>query len=127
MTDENEKLRMQLVACGIAALGNTESATRERLDRDHPYWSSAYGDVCNAVDREIYLRNRRDELEKAREWQPISTVPRDGTVVDLWHKTAMRTTDVWWDSDDNCWNGEGGLDLDAQFTHWRPIPQPPKE
>lgn len=54
---EIEKLRLQLAGCGVAAMCNTkESAEKQRIAKDNPYWSASYGDVCNAVDREIGLR-----------------------------------------------------------------------
>lgn len=55
-----EQLRMQLAACGVAAMQNTSEARTERIGPQSPYWSAAYGDVCAAVDREIALRERLD-------------------------------------------------------------------
>jgi hypothetical protein len=54
-------------------------------------------------------------------WQPMSTAPRDG-VVDLWHRSGFRMTDVWWDADDECWSCAMN---DSEFTHWMPAPQAP--
>lgn len=63
---ENEKLRMQLVACGVAAMCNTEeSAVKQRIEKDNHYWSASYGDVCDAVNREIKLRSRIAALREA--------------------------------------------------------------
>lgn len=80
------------------------------------------------------------------EWQDISTAPRDGTTIDLWHSEYGRYPAHFWglpehscgedgrycDSD---WHrmAEGWVDsafneimLDAEdFTHWMPLPQPP--
>ena len=53
---EVEQVRMQLVACGIAALGNTENGLLQRLEPGHSYYSASYKDVCNAVDREMRYR-----------------------------------------------------------------------
>lgn len=50
-------------------------------------------------------------------WQPMSTAPRDGTIVDLWLSGGGRVTDQWW-CDDESWCG---LE-DEMFTHWAPIP-----
>jgi len=49
-------------------------------------------------------------------WQPLETVPRDGTLVDLWHKNGFRVTEVWWA--DDVWSCV--MDDDS-FTHWMPI------
>ena len=57
------------------------------------------------------------------EWQPIETAPRDGTLVDLWHKDGFRMTEVWWEQTDECWSCVMG---DESFTHWMQLPEPPK-
>lgn len=53
---ELETERIQLTACGVAAMQNTVASVAERITRDNPYWSASYGDVCAAVDREMALR-----------------------------------------------------------------------
>lgn len=57
-----ETERMRLVACGVAAMANTVEARGERLARDHPCYSASYGDVCNAVDREMTHRGQLDKI-----------------------------------------------------------------
>lgn len=61
---ENERLRMQLAACGVVALSNTpETAAAQR--QMHPdYMSASCQDVMRAVDREMELRERVAELEQ---------------------------------------------------------------
>lgn len=72
---ELEKLRMQLAACGVAAMCNTrESVAKQRIDADNPYWCASYSDVCQAVDREMQLRDR---LNASR------------LLVRYWHKRAI--------------------------------------
>jgi len=53
-------------------------------------------------------------------WQPLETAPRDGTLVDLWHKNGFRVTEVWWA--DDVWSCV--MDDDS-FTHWMPIAAAP--
>lgn len=60
--DEIEKLRMQLVACSVASLQNTEEGVKLRLNSTDPHWSVAYSDVCAAVDREMTRRSEVDQL-----------------------------------------------------------------
>jgi hypothetical protein len=48
--------RMQLVACSTAALANTEKSKEFRISKENSYWTPAYQDVCDAVDREISYR-----------------------------------------------------------------------
>ncbi|NDI85041.1 hypothetical protein [Undibacterium crateris] len=58
-----EKERMRLAGCATAALMNTEESVKDRISSDNPYWSASYGDICNAVDREIALRNENQQLK----------------------------------------------------------------
>lgn len=52
-----EVLRMQLTACSVAAMCNTEQSMQEQGLKDgSPYWSPSYRDVLLAVKREIDLR-----------------------------------------------------------------------
>jgi hypothetical protein len=55
-------------------------------------------------------------------WRPMSTAPRDGTVIDLFHKTAGRLTETWWD--DECWLATG--ETDEAYLGWMPVPQAPR-
>lgn len=59
--------RVRLAACGVAALANTDKAVQGRIGCDNPYWSASYGNVCDAVDREMALRAEVETLTKARE------------------------------------------------------------
>lgn len=64
---ENETLRMQLVACGVAAMSNTpESAAQQRVKPDSPYFCASVGDVHDAVDREMSLRAQLANTEQSR-------------------------------------------------------------
>lgn len=50
-------LTMQLAACGVGAMSNTEeSKEKNRIAKDSPYYSASLQDVYNAVDREMSLR-----------------------------------------------------------------------
>jgi hypothetical protein len=57
LRDENEQLRVQLAGCGVVALGNTIKAVKQRVSKGDYGWSASYGDVCDAVDREMRLRD----------------------------------------------------------------------
>lgn len=71
MTAEISKLKnleeqriMELAGISTASIQNTEESKKERIPRDNPYWTVAYGDVCVAVDREIKLREKAKALEE---------------------------------------------------------------
>ncbi len=59
-----EQHRMEMAAVMTATVQNTESSKADRIGRDNPYWTLAYDDVCRSVDREITLRNHRDNLQE---------------------------------------------------------------
>ncbi len=63
-------------------------------------------------------------------WQDISTAPKDGTWVFLYHKHA-RIGGWYWDG--GIWNNEylewgvGEAEPELSPTHWMPLPEPPKD
>jgi hypothetical protein len=70
--EEEERLRMQLTACGVAAQSNTiESAQANRIDKNSLYWSASYSDVCDSVDREMELRTELFKREKSHKAEII--------------------------------------------------------
>lgn len=90
LKEENEKQRMQLVACGVAALCNTEeSAAKQRINKSDPYWCASYGDVCNAVDREMKLRKERDHaLSELAACNALLNKLRDAAK-DMWSRDSV--------------------------------------
>jgi hypothetical protein len=77
-------------------------------------------------------------------WQPIETVPKDGTIIDLWHEEWGRYSNCKWGFPDHCcgeaesycdseWHGmeEDWVDttfnevVAGPFTHWMPLPAAP--
>lgn len=60
---EIETLHLQAAACMTATIQNTRESAKERILRDHPYWTQAYADICRSVDREIEERERAEASE----------------------------------------------------------------
>ncbi|MDG6094784.1 hypothetical protein LOC54_06620 [Acetobacter sp. AN02] len=57
-------------------------------------------------------------------WQPVATVPRDGSPVMLFVRGADRKEYIWldrWNSYLSRWEAAGA----SRPTHWRPVPGPP--
>lgn len=60
------------------------------------------------------------------EWQDIATAPKDGTQILLWYKADGHEMGFW---DGRCWDDGDfydNLGSDADFSHWMPLPPPPK-
>jgi hypothetical protein len=68
-------------------------------------------------------------------WQQIKSAPKDGTAVDLWSSRGFRLPDcewgtISWEPDEMGWTssqGHGSVEAGGPYTHWMPIPAPPKE
>lgn len=61
-------------------------------------------------------------------WQPIETAPRDGTRLLCYApategRAAVVRNDYWWVRE----RGFALMRPTQPYTHWRPLPQPPKE
>lgn len=62
------------------------------------------------------------------EWQPIETMPRDGTTVLVAYGRSLRgqkivTLGRWWGG--KAWQRESGRAEYQMPTHWMPLPGPP--
>lgn len=71
------------------------------------------------------------------EWQPIETVPKDGTMVIVFQNSGEFThvCPAWWsesgydDYTDGCLvsSDNKGYGRPCWVTHWMPLPEPPKD
>lgn len=59
--EDNEQYRMQMAAIGTVSMMNTRNTALDRLEQGHPYWTLAYQDVCDAVDREMKWREQAEK------------------------------------------------------------------
>lgn len=75
---------MQLAGCSTAAIQNTPTSVRERIQPGHPYYSAAYGDVCRAVDREM---QHRDTVQALQAQLECMVAPEER---DQWRREAQR-------------------------------------
>ena len=60
---EVEQARVQIAGCSVAAMQNTENSIKDRAKQGAYGWSASYQDVCDAVDREIVLRQQNATLQ----------------------------------------------------------------
>lgn len=60
---EIERLRMQLVACGVVALANTPESAAKARDMHPDYMSASCGDVIRTVDIQMQLRAELADLK----------------------------------------------------------------
>jgi hypothetical protein len=76
--------------------------------------------------------------EVRQEWQPIETAPKDGTRIDVWVPTWLRTGNrmpnaKWRDGRWSFWwePTQEWLSIEEEYeggpSHWMPLPPPPKE
>lgn len=73
---------MQLAGISTACLQNTERSIKDRIGRDNPYWTVAYGDACVAIDREMALRAECERLGKdARELKKLAADAQDEVAI----------------------------------------------
>lgn len=85
--------------------------------------------IVNDVARAIFM-----EREACNGWKPIDTAPKDGSFVDLWHKSGTRYANCRWFTNSlgyTCWHIQPGgraynAGPDTEYTHWMPLPSPPQ-
>lgn len=89
---EIERLRMQLVACGVVAMSNTAASASWARDIHPDYRCASVDDVARAVDREMAERNRADERDAeiarlhARIDAIVAKAPGAVTIEDAWER-----------------------------------------
>lgn len=99
------------------SVGDTEIIERDRCQMSGPH-------VRSALPHEVTKHwNTRDD-----DWQPIEKAPKDGTLVDLWSQ-GMRWPSCYLDGqdDDMFWRCDWHDEHPENPTHFRHLPQPPKE
>jgi hypothetical protein len=106
--DDEKLLRANLLKCYTKTL-----ALAFRISKEH------YRYLAEQI---IALR----KSAKRREWQPISTAPKDGTRIMLWLSGPIRSPKaVFGKGHSGFWITEGSGP--ANPTHWMPLPEPPKQ
>ncbi|NHN83471.1 hypothetical protein GOB93_02300 [Acetobacter musti] len=108
--------------------------TRHLISQDQLEGAArAYYDYCDASwddldpKAQTHYRTRMQLALNAfvgHLWRPITSVPRDGSAVLLFHRMTGRGDYVWldkWDVQDRQWRTAPR----ATPTHWMPVPPPP--
>lgn len=64
---------------------------------------------------------------EARRWRSIDTAPKDGAIL-AWSPERAMVFQVVWRRENNDWSliGRDGVSR-MEYSHWTPIPAPPKE
>lgn len=69
-------------------------------------------------------------LTVARQWQPIETAPKDGTVILAWSEDSKQAEFIWWagGAGEPCWvlRDEGTKVHVDWLKGWMPLPDPPQ-
>lgn len=121
-----------------------------------PETHTTVGDIADAVLKIIVpqLDSAASALRE-REWRPIESAPKDGTIIDVFLRitgesldemnevvgteySGHRISDVWWHDEKQRWHYGteaedrhlcDGIDKDGllkKVTHWQPLPPPPQ-
>ena len=93
---ENEKLRMQLSACGVAALSNTANSAEKMRCISSEYKSASWQSVCDAVDREMAFREQCEKLFDA-----LQIITETAQMCDGWSSFPIHDIDLAKDTMDN--------------------------
>lgn len=62
LLEQTKRLQCQLAGCGVAAMQNTRASAAQRSKPGDYGYSPSYGEVCLMADREMAMREQRDEL-----------------------------------------------------------------
>lgn len=123
-SEQLETERMRLVACGVAAGQNTESSIKDRIQSDNPYYSGSYQSVCDAVDREIKLRDSSGLSEKLK----FDKQELENAVKCAYRKHWLNDDSIGWDELGSILHSKLCNSMgDQQFIEWASaIAKPPK-
>jgi len=106
-------------------------------------------DLLDKVAGRTYTLDGVDDVSATTDvgWLPIESAPKGGTTIDLWHAEFGREAECYWGLPIHSCGEAGSLcddefhDLEPQwintfnspafpeseYTHWMPLPQPPKD
>lgn len=81
--DELERMRMQIVACSDAAMSDIPESRAQRLNKDSPYWTVAYEDICRQTDKLMQVRSELRFIENQSKWGHTVTLLEAGQTLEL--------------------------------------------
>lgn len=114
----------------------------ERIKRDYDNYILPHPDDLKFIINKLHALTAFAEESK---WLPISSAPKDGTVIDLFVNGSRHPNYAWGKPPHEC--GESGMYCDSDWhsekpgwydttfnyflhespTHWMPLPEPPIE
>lgn len=103
---------------------------------DEAEYHSTGDNYLYVVDSDFARRLERElqALQRAQEWQPIETAPKDGRRIILGYAGSYSEEGYWLsDPSKNYWGETGWFATDENVlshhpsnpTHWMPLPEPP--
>ena len=91
-------------------------------------WKAYSGTLCRNFEESWQaVADAVVAAHEARRWRSIETAPKDGAIL-AWSPERSMVFQVVWRMENNDWSliGRDGVSR-MEYTHWTPIPAPPKE
>lgn len=115
----DEKTAQLLAAISVASIQNTRESAKDRIGKDNPYWTDAYGDVCIAVDREMAQRERAEAAENTPSETPQKPVdPESEAANPVWDLVIEKCHSAYPEREGMQW-GESPLELITEIINER--------
>lgn len=102
---------------------------------DVDLWAYVSCSICDAQGKEVYFSDGGRTAKqvaaeywnnRANEWQPIETAPKDASRILIYDDEFGRGI-VYWHLNRKCWCSDEDSILDYwEPTHWQPLPEVPK-
>ncbi len=128
MCDEMKELK-QKVSQLESIIADCRDAAGFGTDND-PMNVSGWAALASPEEVPAFIKDQFDRLRNERQWQPMETAPKDGTVIVVGHarQSNFPVKIVFFNKIHKYWShyGSAELGLERNATHWMPLPEAPK-